>query len=147
MELNENEASLQYVEEDGKKYRMPYKLIKKIKFNNLDPKELIDIAHCARLQYRLLNFDAIIKAKIEFVKKSIDIIYNPPDADNKKAKMSKEDIIKFLNQQGIHPKPENIEERDFDYYKEFYSKAYFPESIRHAIPYGWKKEEYEKAIK
>jgi len=147
MESDNSISSLQYVEEDGKKYRMPYKMIKKINFDNLDQKELVDLAHCARLQYRLLNLDAIIKAKVAFVKRHIEIIYNPIDAENKKAKISREDIIKFLNEQGIHPKPENISEVDFDYYKEFYSKTYFPESIRHALPYGWTREEYEKQKK
>ncbi|MCL5433803.1 MAG: hypothetical protein M1538_02385 [Candidatus Marsarchaeota archaeon] len=144
--IQEQESNIPegYIKEDGKLYRMPYKIIKKITFNDLNQKELIDIAHCARLQYRLLNLDAVIKAKVSFVKKQIQIIYNNLEADNNKAKINRNELIKFIEKEGLHIKNDKMIEENYDYYKEFYSSTFFPKSIRNALPYGWSKEEYEK---
>lgn len=135
-----------FVTEDGKHYRMPYKIIKKVTFKNLDQRQLIDLPHSARLQYRLLLFDAVIKAKVDFHKKFIKIVYNPLEADNIKEKMSRDQLIEFLKAEGVtvSTDPANIEEADYDYYKELYSYAYFPPSIREAPPYGWSKELWKK---
>lgn len=135
-----------FMEEDGIKFRMPYTIIKKVTFNNLDQKELIDIPHVARLQYRLLLFDAVVKAKVDYHKKFVRIIYNPPDADNIKEKISRAKLIEFLASEGVHVSeaPENVEEVDYDYQKELYNYAYFPPSIREAPPYGWTREEWKK---
>lgn len=135
-----------FIKEDGKEYRMPYKIIKKVTFKNLDTKELIDIPHVARLQYRLLLFDAVIKAKIDFTRKTAMIIYNPPDADNIREKISRDKLIEFLAGEGVHVKTdaENMEETDYDYYKELYNYAYFPPNIRENPPYGWTREEWKK---
>ena len=135
-----------FIEEDGKKFRMPYKIIKKVTFKNLDQKELIDIPYSARLQYRLLLFDAVIKAKVDYYKRFIRIVYNHPEADNIREKISRKQLIDFLAGEGVHVKtdPENMEEVDYDYFKELYSYAYFPPSIREAPPYGWTREEWKK---
>jgi hypothetical protein len=135
-----------FIEENGIKFRMPYTIIKKLTFKNLDQKELIDIPHVARLQYRLLLFDAIIKAKADYHKRFIRIIYNPPYADNIKEKISRAKLIEFLASEGVHVSeaPENVEEEDYDYQKELYNYAYFPPSIREAPPYGWTREEWKK---
>ncbi|MGC8538265.1 MAG: hypothetical protein ACP5MK_00120 [Candidatus Micrarchaeia archaeon] len=123
---------------------IPYGMIKHIEFNNLKKEELIDIPHCARLQYRLMLHDAIIKAKVEFVKRRISVIYNHPEAENKKPKISRNELIEFLKKEGINVDASNIAERDYDYVKEFYSYAFFPPEIRHSTPYGWTREEYAK---
>ncbi len=140
----EGKGSL-FIEEDGKKFRMPYKMIKKVTFKNLDSKELIDIPYSARLQYRLLLFDAVIKAKVDYHKRFIRIIYNNPEADNIREKISRKQLIEFLEGEGVHVKTdhENMEETDYDYFKELYSYAYFPQSIREAPPYGWTREEWK----
>ena len=140
------EKGSHFIMEDGKPFRMPYKVIKKVVFKNLDQKELIDIPHVARLQYRLLLFDAVIKAKVDYHKKFIRIIYNPPDADNIREKMSREKLVEFLASEGVHVKTDSadMEEEDYDYFKEHYSYAYFPPSIREAPPYGWTREEWKK---
>jgi len=135
-----------FIMEDGKRFRMPYTIIKKVTFSNLDQKELIDIPHCARLQYRLLLFDAVIKAKVDFHKKFIRIIYNHPEADNIKEKISRDKLVEFLAGEGVHVKndPVNMQEVDYDYKKELYDYAYFPPSIREAPPYGWTREEWKQ---
>ncbi len=135
-----------FIEEDGKKYRMPYTIIKKVTFSNLEDKELIDIPHAARLQYRLLLFDAVIKAKVDYHKRFIRIIYNPPEADNIKEKISRAKLIEFLAGEGVHVNEasENMVEEPYDYQKELYNYAYFPPSIREAPPYGWTRAEWKK---
>ena len=62
---NADEKDSNFVMEDGDPYRMPYKIVKQVTFKNLDQKELKDIPYSARLQYRLLLFDAVIKAKVD----------------------------------------------------------------------------------
>ncbi len=135
-----------FIEEGGKRFRMPYTIIRKVTFSNLDQNELIDIPHVARLQYRLLLFDAVIKAKVDYHKKFIRIIYNPPEADNIKEKISRAKLIEFLAGEGVHVSEakENMEEVPYDYQKELYNYAYFPPSIREAPPYGWTREEWKK---
>lgn len=135
-----------FVVEDGKKFRMPYKIIRKVTFSNLDQAELRDIPYCARLQYRLLLFDAVIKAKVDFHKRFIRIVYNNPEADNIREKISRDKLIEFLASEGVHVKTDhaNMVEEDYDYKKELYDYAYFPPSIREAPPYGWTREEWKK---
>jgi hypothetical protein len=135
-----------FVMEDGKRFRMPYTIIKKVTFSNLDQTELQDIPHCARLQYRLLLFDAVIKAKVDYHKKFIRIVYNHPEAENIKEKISRDKLIEFLAGEGVHVRNDagNMEEVDYDYKKELYDYAYFPPSIREAPPYGWTREEWKQ---
>jgi hypothetical protein len=135
-----------FVEEEGNKYRLPYQIIKKVTFRNLNQAELKDIPYSARLQYRLLLFDAVIKAKVDYHKKFIRIIYNPVGADNIKEKISREQLIEFMKGEGVtvSTDPANMKETDYDYYKEMYAYAYFSPSIREAPPYGWTKEQWKK---
>ncbi len=142
--ISENQTEKGYITENGVKVRLPYRMIKKVTITGLDQKELIDIPHTARLQYRLLLFDAVIKAKIEFVKKRMYIIYNNPEADNAKEKMSLQQLTDFLAKEGVHIKPESTKVEDYDYYKQYYSTTFFPESIREAPPYGWTREQWAK---
>ena len=135
-----------FIMENGKPFRMPYRIIKKVTFSNLNQNELIDIPHVARLQYRLLLFDAVIKAKVDYHKRFIRIIYNPPHADNNREKISREKLIEFLANEGVHvsASPEDTVEADYDYFKEHYSYAYFPPSIRESPPYGYTREEWKR---
>lgn len=135
----------QYVVEEGKRYRVPYKMVKKLVFANIKKEELIDIPHSARLQYRLMLMDPILKATVDFTKRRIGIIYNQPDAKNAKEKMSIEQIKEFLLKEGIHTDaPVEMENIDYDYYKNLYSYAYNPSRIREKAPYGYTTEEWQK---
>ena len=66
-----------YVTEEGKQYRVPYRMIKRLMFSNVKKEELQDIQHSARLQYRLMLMDPVIKANVNFTKRVITILYNP----------------------------------------------------------------------
>lgn len=132
------------VDKNGVKVRMPYQMIKLVEFDDIDPKELIDIPHSARLQYRLLLMDAVIRCKVEFVKRKIIVIYNHPEAKNYKDKISQQQLIEFLAKEGVHVKLDKMTERDFDYFKEHYTYAFEPEVIRESVPYGYTKEEWQK---
>jgi hypothetical protein len=136
-------GEMEWLDEDGKKFRMPYRMIKEVTFSDLDTKELKDIPYCARLQYRLMLMDSVLKAKVAFHKRFITIIYNPVGATNIKEKISMEQLVQFLANEGVHVKPEKTAERDYDYYREFYQYAYFPPVIREAPPYGWTREEWK----
>lgn len=135
-----------YVNEDGKQYRVPYRIIKQVTFTGLAKDELIDIPHAARLQYRLMLLDPIIKARVDFTKSKINVIYNPREAENMKEKISLDELIDFLSKQGVHVTAENTSIEDYDYYKELYTYAYNPPTIRERAPYGYTKEEW-KAMK
>jgi hypothetical protein len=136
--------SNQYVEENGTKYRLPYKMIKEVVFAGVSQAEMIDAQHAARLQYRLLLLDPVIKAWVNFVKGRITIIYNPTGADNIREKMSFDDIVQFLDKEGVHVGRQNAAERDYDYYKEFYAYAFNPKTIREHAPYGYTDEQWKK---
>jgi len=117
--------------------KLPYNIIKEVVFD-IDKKQLIDIQHSARLQYDLLKLDAVIKAKVEYNKQKIRIIYNPESADNEKQKMSLNQIKQFLEKQGIKMTNAKALEHDYDYYKKFYSIAFNPKELKHNLPYGSK---------
>ena len=129
--------------EDGKIYRVPYKIVKEVVFTNLSKDDLIDIEHCARVQYRLLLQEAILRAKIEFVWRRITITYNPSGADNGKEKISLQGIADFLAGEGIRIDPTSLQERDCDYYKEIFSYQFNPPSIRERPPYSYSPEEWK----
>ncbi len=133
----------QYVEEDGKKYRLPYRIIRKAVFSNVSRKELIDIPHAARLQYRLMLLDPILKARVDFARGRIIVLYNPKTAKNNKEKMNLDDLLEVLSAQGIHPEKSSIEDTDYDYYHDFYSYAYQPSRIREHPPYAYTDEEWK----
>jgi hypothetical protein len=134
----------EYVVEDGKRYRIPYKMVKKVTFTDLKKDELIDIPHAARLQYRLMLMDPIIKATVDFTKLKISILFNPREADNIREKMSLEEIKEFLVKQGVNVDSEHTLLEDYDYYKNLYSYAYTPPSIRERAPYAYSMDEWKK---
>ncbi|MDE1856815.1 MAG: hypothetical protein KGH98_01885 [Candidatus Micrarchaeota archaeon] len=140
-----------YVVEDGKRFRVPYKMIKRVVFRDVSQKEMVDLEHAARLQYRLMLQDPIIKASINYVKSTITVLFNPDTAENRREKISVDQLIKFLADEGVHVDRSKMDLEDYDYYKNFYSYAFNPPSIRERPPYGysmkqWKdmKDEYLK---
>ena len=148
-ELEEQMSGRQVVYEDqvmieGKAYRVPYKAIKEIELSNIKLEEMVDLEHAGRLQYRLMLLEPVIRAKVEFIKGKITVVYNPAGAQNNKPKMSKEEIFSFLEGEGVHADPHNIKERDFDYFKEMYSYHFDPPSIRERPPYGYTMDEWKK---
>ncbi len=132
------------VEENGKQYRVPYRMVKQVEFSNIRPDELIDLEHAARLQYRLLLNDAVLKAKVEFAKLRIIVVYNPAEAKNLKEKISLEGLADFLAGEGVHVDVSKAAMRDLDYYKEIYSYQFDPEQIREHPPYSYTAEEWKK---
>lgn len=140
----EVDDSKNFVDENGKKYRVPYHMIKKVEFPNISKADMVSQEHAARLQYRLMLLDPVIKAYVEFVKQRITVIYNPDTADNIREKMSQEQLIEFLKNQGINVDRTKMVERDYDYYKEFYGYAFNPKVIREHPPYGHTTEQWKK---
>ncbi len=140
----EIDFSKQYIEENGNKIRVPYRTVKKIVFLDVSQTELRDIEHAARLQYRLMLQDAVLKATINFTKKTITVIFNPDDADNLKEKTNPDNIMAFLAEQGVHVDRSMMKEEDYDYLNNLYNYAFNPPSIREHPPYGYTKAEWEK---
>ncbi len=134
----------EYVDENGAKYRVPYHMVREVTFTGLKKEELIDTEHSARLQYRFMLMDSILFAKVEFVARKIKLTYNPETADNRKEKMSLQQIIEFLAKQGVHVDQQQMQQRDVDYYNEIYKYQYNPPSIREHPPYGYTLEEWRK---
>ncbi len=132
------------VEENGKKYVVPYRTIKRVMFSNISQKELIDIPHAARLQYRLMLLEPVIKATVNYVKGTILVTYNNVGSGNLKEKMSREELIEFLGTQNIHIDPAAVEEQDYDYYNAFFRYTFNPQRVRETAPYGIKTEEWRK---
>ena len=143
-QLGDEELEKQYIFENGAKFRVPYRMIKKVTFSGISKDELRDIDHCTRLQYRLMLKDAVLKATVNFIKRTINITYNPPEADNLKEKISSEELAGFLEGQGVHINPAKVEERDYDYIKEFYTYAFNPARIREHPPYSYTMEQWRK---
>ena len=94
------------VEYNGKVYRVPYRMIKEVVFFDISAGDLKSIENSARLQYRLLLMDSVLKAKVEFVKNRITITYNPLEAQNRKEKTSTKELIDFLAREGIRTSKE-----------------------------------------
>ncbi len=143
-ERAENKAYEEYVEENGVKFRVPYKMVKEVTFTNLKKEELIDTEHSARLQYRLMLLDAVLFAKVEFVARKIKITYNPLEAESRKTKIGLQQIIDYLAKEGVHTSAQEMQERDIDYYNEIYKYQFSPPSIREHAPYGYTLEEWKK---
>ena len=144
LEKGEGEEYDDRIEVAGKTYRMPYKIIKEATFSNLDPSELKDIPHCARLQYRLLLLDPVLKAKAEFIRNRVTVTYNPPEAKNRKEKISRDELIGLIEKEGVHIKPSGISERDVDYFEEIYKYQSEPATIREHAPYAYTLNEWRK---
>ncbi|MCL5679928.1 MAG: hypothetical protein M1465_01120 [Candidatus Marsarchaeota archaeon] len=142
--VDEESIKKQYIEENGNLYRVPYRIVSKVVFSNVDKSEFKDPEHAARLQYRLMLNDAILKARVHYARGNITIIYNPPSADNLKEKISLDEIVKFLAGEGVHVSGANTANGDYDYYKDFYSYAFNSPSIREHAPYGYTIQEWKK---
>jgi len=138
------DLSKEYIKEGDALIRMPYRIIKMATFSNIKKEDLIDPQHAARLQYRLMLLDPVIKARVNYVKAQISIIYNPVGADNIREKISLDALIDFIEKEGVHIDRSNIKNEDYDYYKEFYSYAFNPKRIREHPPYGMSEEEWKK---
>ncbi len=132
----------EYVTIDGKQFRIPYKVVKEVTFSDVKKEELISIENSGRLQYRFMLLEPVLRAKVEFTKGKITVVYNPTTAKNRKEKMSREDIIKFLDKEGVHVSNCPVSERDFDYFIEMYSYQFDPPSIRERPPYGYTAAEW-----
>ncbi|MGC8652031.1 MAG: hypothetical protein ACP5UH_02150 [Candidatus Micrarchaeia archaeon] len=132
-----------YVKEGDKEYRLPYDIIRQAVFSNIKKEELIDMPHAARLQYRLMLMDPIIKARVDYTKSKITVIYNPVGADNAKPKTSLGELIGVLEKEGVHVDKASIDDQDYDY-KSFYSYAFNPAQIRERPPYSYTHEEWQR---
>lgn len=132
------------ITENGKEYRIPFKMVKQVVFSNIRRDELLDLEHSARLQYRLLLMDSVLKAKVEFAKLKITVVFNPTDAINRKEKIDIEGLINFLASEGVTVDKAHIETTDFDYYKEMYAYQFDPATIREHPPYSYTKEQWVK---
>lgn len=128
---------------DGKQYRVPYRMVKEVVFSDVRKDEMIDMEHAARLQYRLMLQDSVLRAKVEFVKQKISVVYNPKDAENRKEKTSLEELIDFISKEGVHLYNNPREVKDFDYVKEMYGYFYDPPAVREHPPYGYTAEEWK----
>lgn len=140
----EIDFSKQYIEEDGKKFRVPYRIVKRVVFPGIKKEELRDIPHSARLQYRLLLLDAVLKATVNFTRSTITVIYNPVTSDNLKEKISRQGIIDFLAKEGVNVDADIAREEDYDYVKSFYNYAFNPLPVREHTPYGYTKEQWKE---
>ncbi len=143
-DIDDEKIKKQYIEENGNLFRVPYRIVAKVVFNNVDKMDFKDPEHAARLQYRLMLNDAILKARVHYARGNITIIYNPPNADNMKEKISLDEIIKFLNDEGVKVSKDRMVNEDYDYYKNFYSYAFNPPAIREHAPYGYTIQEWKK---
>jgi hypothetical protein len=139
-----NESFDPYIEENGNKFMVPYHMIKKVTFSNVSKSEMIDIPHAARLQYRLMLLEPIIKASVDFTKSKITVIYNNNDSGNNHPKISLEELSEFLKKEGVIVDTKQAAVEVYDYYKNFYSYAYNPPSIRERAPYGYTPEQWSK---
>jgi len=131
-----------HITEDGKQYTVPYRIIKQVTFTNLKRGELVDIPHAARLQYRLMLLEPVIKAWVDYTKSKIVVIYNPREAENLREKMSFEELRDFLSKQGVNVSTDNMHEEDYDYKKRLYDYAYSSPSVRESAPYSYTVEEW-----
>lgn len=129
---------------DGHPFRIPYKIIKEAVWSNVSKEEMVSMEHAARIQYRLMLLEPIIRAKIEFMKQKITIVYNPTEAVNRKEKISMHELIKFMATEGVHLDHNKAEIRDFDYYNEMYKYQFDPPTVRERPPYGYTMDEWKK---
>ncbi len=133
-----------YVTENGDRFRIPYRMIKRVTFNDLIKSDLVDLPHAARLQYRLMLLEPILKASVDFTRLKITIIYNPDTSDNRKEKISLDQIREVLTKEGITTDQAHTVNEDYDYYKNFYNYAYNPAAVRETAPYGFTMEQWRK---
>ncbi|MCL4411583.1 hypothetical protein M1329_01450 [Candidatus Marsarchaeota archaeon] len=134
----------QYIEEHGNKFRVPYRIVRQAVFSKVKQAELIDLEHAARLQYRLMLNDAILKARVHYARGTITVIYNPQSAQNLREKIGLEGLVALLAGEGVHVDAANTVDSEYDYYKNFYSYAFNPPAVREHPPYGYTIEEWRK---
>ncbi len=137
----------EYTIENGEQIRTPYKIIKEVVFSNIRKEDFVDSEHAARLQYRLMLLDAVLKAKVEYVKGRITIRFNPKDAKNRKVKTDVNELEEFLAKEGINVDKGSVEVKDYDYYSNFYKYAFNPPEIREHPPYGVTREQWKEQKK
>lgn len=143
--LSEEQINAQYVIENGNRIRVPYRMVREVVFTNVKHTgEFADPEHAARLQYRLMLNDAILKARVFFIRNKIAVIYNPKDASNLKEKIDIEEIKAFLREQGVEIDEGSISDHPYDYYKDLYSYAFMPPAIREHAPYGYTLKEWKR---
>jgi membrane carboxypeptidase/penicillin-binding protein len=142
-DLKNEDVYDEYVTIDGKRFRIPYKIVKEVTFNDVKKEELISIENAGRLQYRLMLLEPVLRAKVEFTKGKITVVYNPKTANNRKEKMSREELAAFFAKEGVNVSNCPLTERDFDYFVEMYTYQFDPPSIRERPPYGYTAAEWQ----
>ncbi len=143
-DLKNEDVYDEYVTIDGKQFRIPYKIVKEVTFTDVRKEELVSIENSGRLQYRLMLLEPVLRAKVEFTKGKITVVYNPKTAKNRKEKISREELITFFANEGVNVAKCPLTERDFDYYVEMYTYQFDPPSIRERPPYGYTAAEWQK---
>ncbi|MGC8628943.1 MAG: hypothetical protein ACP5T4_01910 [Candidatus Micrarchaeia archaeon] len=133
-----------FATDEGEKYRIPYDTVKEAVISNVSKNELIDLEHAARLQYKLLLNEAILRAKVAFIKQTISIIYNPAGSNSRNPSITLDEIISLIEKEGVHVDKRSIKERDVDYYKEIWYPQFHPKQIREHPPYGFTMETWKK---
>jgi len=144
---SDRKAQDEYIIDDGKRYTVPYQKVKYVVLKNISKEELIDAEHAARLQYRLLLLEPVLRAKVDFGSLKISLLYNPEAAKTRNRRMSLKGILDFLASEHVHADANSVEERDVDYYKEIYSYYYDPETVRERPPFGYTPEEWSKGAR
>lgn len=136
-------AASAFVTDSGVRYRMPFRMVTKTTFADLKQDELIDARHAARLQYRLMLLESVIKATVDFANLKITVIYNPAGSGNGRPETDADKMRAFLEGQGVHALPENTREEHYDYITKLYSYAYLPARTRTSAPYGYTAQEWQ----
>lgn len=144
-EKKENKQYNEYVEENGERFYVPYRMVKEVTFADIAKEGLVDSEHAARLQYRLMLQEAVLFAKVEFVARRIRVTYNPESAtDNRKAKTTRKKLEEFLAKEGVKVNEMSVAEREVDYYNEHYRYHFNPQVIREHPPWGYTADEWKK---
>lgn len=140
-------AGGEYIEDKGGKYMVPYRKVRRVSFAGVSERELVDQAHAARLQYRLILMEPVLIAAVDFEGRTISITYNPEDATNRNEKISLKGIVDFLASEGVHVDSGKAESGEIDYYAEIYKYYHDPKSVREHPPYGYTSEEWGNGMK
>ena len=74
----------------------------------------MDTPHSARLQYRLMLLEAVIKASVDFANAKITVVYNPNNANNTNDKTLSE-LRGALSKEGVQTDPSNTIDTNYDY--------------------------------
>lgn len=138
------DLSKEYADINGSSFRMPYRMVKKVVFSNISKADFIDQHHAARLQYRLMLLDPVIKAQVNYLKSTILVIYNPEGSDNIKDKINLNGLIEFLAKEGVHVDQNSINDTDYNYTEQMYSYYFNSPQIREHPPYTYTEAEWKK---